>query len=253
MSDKRKLTQEELKERLEVQLKLLETSADAFDAGKEEEALRMATAIRVIVHDTASSRSLLGQLNLKSKKFLDTGKVFEDEEPTNDGGFVSIDLINKKYVAPLDVASNNEQKWSDFDVWWGRTILKDSKRRILTRKKVILIMANQYGGSHVDSFVDEVFYDFTKNNPPGLAQYLFTGKKNLEGAVSAAVRQIAHEVLRTLKSEYSKLFKGVAVSGLSVSAKITTVSVLPSGSTKVGRNKKCSCGSGKKYKFCCGK
>lgn len=62
MSAKVPLTPEELQAHLAEQLGFLERSADAFDNGYEDEAKRMATAIRVLVHDTNQSISLLKQL-----------------------------------------------------------------------------------------------------------------------------------------------------------------------------------------------
>ena len=56
-------TTQDFKKRLREQLGFLERSADAFDEGHREEALRIATALRVIFHNTPSSTSLLRHLN----------------------------------------------------------------------------------------------------------------------------------------------------------------------------------------------
>lgn len=58
-------TIEDLHNHLREQLQFLHASANAFDYGFEGEAKRLATTIRVLVHDTRSSTSLLKQLNLK--------------------------------------------------------------------------------------------------------------------------------------------------------------------------------------------
>ncbi|MBB3835664.1 hypothetical protein FHR55_003924 [Xanthomonas arboricola] len=56
------------------QLKYLQSSAKLFDAGDHDEANRLATVMRVLLHDTAKSKSLLGLLGIKDDlKFIDTG------------------------------------------------------------------------------------------------------------------------------------------------------------------------------------
>jgi hypothetical protein len=65
-------TQDELERLLKEQLQFLRTSARLYDEGEHSEAKRLAVSIRVLVHDTKKSKSLLGQLGLKSLDFLDT-------------------------------------------------------------------------------------------------------------------------------------------------------------------------------------
>ncbi|PKM42871.1 MAG: hypothetical protein CVV03_09425 [Firmicutes bacterium HGW-Firmicutes-8] len=54
------LTVQELEEHLREQLEFLELSAESYDRGKDGEAKRLASTIRVLVHETRSSHSLLG-------------------------------------------------------------------------------------------------------------------------------------------------------------------------------------------------
>jgi len=65
-------SQEELQQHLRDTIQALELSSRAFDEGFEGEAKRLAAAIRVLVHDTDSSKSLLGQLGQKTISFYDT-------------------------------------------------------------------------------------------------------------------------------------------------------------------------------------
>jgi hypothetical protein len=44
---------------------IIQSSGAAFDAGQTSEAKRLSTAIRILVHDTGVSKSLLGQLGVK--------------------------------------------------------------------------------------------------------------------------------------------------------------------------------------------
>jgi hypothetical protein len=73
MSPRRPQSRAELKAHLEEQLTFLKSSGVLYDRGVEAEAKRLAVAARVLLHDTASSKSLLGQLDLKDcAKFYDS-------------------------------------------------------------------------------------------------------------------------------------------------------------------------------------
>ena len=54
---------QDFKAQLKRQLGFLEWSAGGFDAGRCDEAIRIATALRVIFHQAANSTSLLNHLN----------------------------------------------------------------------------------------------------------------------------------------------------------------------------------------------
>ena len=58
-------TYQELRDHLCEQLHFLRASAASYDNGAEGEAKRLATTIRVLVHDTKKSKSLLLQLSMK--------------------------------------------------------------------------------------------------------------------------------------------------------------------------------------------
>lgn len=51
---------------------MVEKSANDFDQGEEIEAKRMATTLRILLHDTKNCKSLLGLLDMKSMSFYDT-------------------------------------------------------------------------------------------------------------------------------------------------------------------------------------
>ena len=49
----------DFKDQLRRQIKFLETSCQSYDQGEVEEAVRIAVALRVLFHDSQTSRSLL--------------------------------------------------------------------------------------------------------------------------------------------------------------------------------------------------
>lgn len=59
-----KRTKDQLEALLNEQIEHLKFSADEFDNGRDAEASRLALSLRVLLHDTKSSHSLLGQLNM---------------------------------------------------------------------------------------------------------------------------------------------------------------------------------------------
>lgn len=210
MKDKYKQTQQELRAHLDRQVAFLKRSAAAFDEGLRDEAIRMAVSIRVIVHDTNNSKSVLRQLNLKQGKFLSTSITTEPTNMMQSLGFVNM-AMNRHgsfYVAPLDSAPY--ESFMSFDDWWSEPVFVDVKARQISRKKLILSVSNQDGGAHVDEYLDEVYADLSRANSLGHTEHTFygVGRKakvlSIGGAELAGVRQITHELLRSLDPTYTQ-------------------------------------------------
>lgn len=251
------LSQEDLEAHLKVQLGFLELSATSFDNGFEDEAKRLALTIRILVHDTKNSHSLLRQLNKKGVKFLDSTFNFNPADIIGHGGLVCISSgpAGSKYVAMLDDLPPPAIKWVDFETWWNMPVLVDNKRRQLTRQKIILTAVNQDGGAHIDPKLDEIYFDLAKKNSLGWVEKTEQGAKQIEGADRAAIRQIAHELLKTLKEEYSKKpthDAGIIIGGIRTTKAPPETNKLVAKKQKIGRNERCPCGSGKKFKHCHG-
>ncbi|MFC1908223.1 hypothetical protein ACFLWT_02340, partial [Chloroflexota bacterium] len=62
-------TGDELLGHLKDQIAFMKISANSYDNGFEDEAKRLAVAIRILVHDTPQSTSLLTQLDKKGILF----------------------------------------------------------------------------------------------------------------------------------------------------------------------------------------
>src|SRR5687768_10194995 len=65
-------------DKLHQQLQFIRRSAKLYDQGDEDEALRLATALRVVLHDTGSSTSLLKHLGLSNTKMLSSARGHRD-------------------------------------------------------------------------------------------------------------------------------------------------------------------------------
>ncbi|MBU0476831.1 SEC-C domain-containing protein [Patescibacteria group bacterium] len=263
-------TEQDLKKQLQDQLDLLVVLADSYDVGKSVIAKSIATAVRVLVYDTQKSHSLLGQLGMKTRKFYDTSLSEKNDVPTDiirSGSFcglVGITVGAKQTFVPyLDDVPAQIFGYVEFDEYWNRIIFIDQHHNSFTRKNIILAVANQDGGAHVDPKIEERYKQLSRENSLGWKISL-DGKiwEDSQGSELAAVRQIGHEILRTLMPKYphKKMVTfggGVVMGGMSwwigKPKEVTKKIILHRKKSKVGRNEKCPCGSGLKYKKCHGK
>lgn len=260
----------ELKELLEEQIQFLQSSADAFDRGFESEAKRLAVTARVLLHDTRKSDSLLSQLGCKSIEFWDTALPNEPGNESSHGGLVFVAYADRatKWVSMLDDVPYIRKL--SFDEWWNAPVFIDDNRKVLSRRDLILIAANQDGGAHVDPALNETYARLQKENTMGAVITDSAGTRPMGGPVLAAIRQIAHELLKSIKSDYSAQPKhqtDIIFGGVTLISEPTEKSVVNktkdefhftskrptrNSANKIGRNEKCYCGSGLKFKKCHG-
>lgn len=134
-------------EQLKRQVGFLERSCSNFDAGHQDEAIRIATCIRILIHDTAKSTSLFNHLGATSISLLSTYQLISDNilftlsvpvRVSNDSGIhAPLDGAPVKILLPVDE-------------WWEQVLVRDGQHDF-TRKFVVLAAANKDGGAHVDA------------------------------------------------------------------------------------------------------
>ncbi len=256
MAEKYVQTIEELEHHLQDQVMSLKRSSEGFDTGDEFEAPRIASAIRLLVHDTKNSNSLLTQLSKKNIEFYETSTDAYSDNPLTFNGILGILITPEgpKYLAPLDDVPPPGPTWAQFDDWWNRVIFVDKSKQTMTRRDLVLSVADQDGGAHVDAKLNPTYADLSRRNSIGWTSTDFQGTQiEMGGPEKAALRQLAHEVLKSLDPEMPTRKLDLPDNGaLFMGAKMT------SGETqrahpqvpKAGRNELCPCGSGKKYKKC---
>jgi len=254
MSGKYRQSTEELQQHLKDTIQALQDSANAFDEGREWEAKRLAASIRVLLHDTSVSKSLLGQLGQKAIPFYDTSLPHSPENVLTYSGLTAMEMTPQgaNHVALLDMLPPEiPPRWVEFDNWWHGIIFIDKNASKTSRMDLIGAVANTDGGAHVDPVLDGKYANLSRRN--SLA-WRFKGPRGdvpLDGPEKAAIRQITHEVLKTLNPAMPSMkpkIKGTLLMGAQV-GRGEEQSPIP----KVGRNDPCPCGSGKKYKRCHGK
>ena len=201
MSSEYRQSKDELHQHLKDTIQAMELSSRAFDEGYEGEAKRLAAAIRVLVHDTGSSKSLLGQLDKKTIHLYDTSVPRDPKTIITYSGITAMVLTPTQaaHIAPLDnLPPDCPPRWANFDEWWNRVIFVDQHGNETSRKDLILAVANKDGGTHVDGVLDEKYANLSRRNSLAWRFSSPRGDVPLEGPEKAAVRQITHEVLKSL-------------------------------------------------------
>jgi hypothetical protein len=259
------------------QVEFLRASAEAYDSGREAEAKRLALGIRIMVHDTRRSKSLLNHLGLKRRMpFRDTALA---ETPpgviTVDAGLCvfrfKLDTPGViEFHPPLDDLSDDRRHPSTcFDDWWLTAVLDDAAGNSFTRRDLVLSVADQDGGAHIDAQLNPAYAALTRGNSLGFGQgpggepnsaslsISFAGAsrapsddpddRGLANSIAlASVRQIGHELLSSLGAE-------VVDNGADLSLRTPICPIPFSEQPRIARNDPCPCGSGQSFKSCFGR
>lgn len=210
-----KQTKEDLKSHLKEQIQFLLRSGQSYDEGFTSEAKRLAVVIRVLLHDTRRSISLLKLLEKKNILFYDTAYEYDPYNlaPTTALVMMGVGPEGAKYIPPLDDdmrAHLNDRKVS-FEKWWNKIVIADTNGNKLTRKDLILSVANTDGGAHIDPKLNKDYATLTKFNSLGWKYVSGEVEEDLLGSELASIRQINHEVLKSLKVEFPELFDNIKV------------------------------------------
>jgi SEC-C motif len=253
-------SQAELEVQLSEQLDHIQSSCERFDKGVSAEAKRLALAVRILVHDRRQSPSLLSQLGRKGMNFWDSAVAYDPSNLADQWGLLVMTAGGNlpTFVAPFDRGSGG--RWIAFEDWWTGVIFRDRQQREMTRAGLILAVANQDGGAHVDPALEAAYAALSRQNSLGWTKTYTDGRHEpADPPHLEAVRQIAHEVLKTLVPGYAKRRHQPSNTafGWGLQVRKATPEELAEHRRRqpvpvVGRNDPCPCGSGKKYKKCHG-
>ena len=190
---KHKFTTKEFEQKKHELVKLLKLACKNYDDGEEMSALNIATNLRVILHDTSISTSLLSLIKVKDKiKYLSSVHQYL---PTNlvsyfGLGYISASPISGLYRANLDM-NLSQMKLLDFDDWWNEIVIGNAEGKI-SRKNVVLGIANKEGGAHVSDDVDLLQYKMITQNGLG---WEVNGISIETNVYYVCLRTIAYELL----------------------------------------------------------
>jgi hypothetical protein len=255
---------------LSEQTGFLRASAAAYDGGVESEAKRLALTIRLLLHDTNNQRSLLTRMGVRDRLPLtDTSHG----DPPQGTLLFAAGLATMRIQTGVDGSvtyipylgegdPGRQQPAQAFVDWWGETVMRDAVGNSFSRADLVIAVANQDGGAHIDERLNAAYAELTRGNSLG-----FTASHSEDGTGAAIgigigqpspgspfanspalanIRQIAWELENSLDRQLvldaDKPFLRAPICSLSLSQ-----------TPDVGRNDPCPCGSGTKFKYCFGR
>ena len=183
----------------------LQIASRAYDNGQMGAAPLLAGTIYTFVHDKGKrTRSLLSLVNRKDILFLNTARPINPKNLMTEMPLVMIKIAtdgSSGFVPRFgELPENNPVPEQEFRTWWNSSILRDKKKRELTRKNLISHVRNKEGGGHVDPSVEATFAELNRNNSMGW-EFGYGNKFFVPeyGPHYASVRQIAYELDQTIR------------------------------------------------------
>ncbi|MBJ7353761.1 MAG: SEC-C domain-containing protein [Thermoleophilaceae bacterium] len=232
------------------QCELLRRACIGFDEGNDVEALNIALRLRVLLHDTGNSKSLLGQLQIKDRlPYVDTLRAEMPEPVISIGsGLCLIEATlgpgssGSRYKAPLAAEDPYRQHPPQaFVDWWREHLLASNSGKSVSRADFVLWLTNEAGGAHVDPSHEPAHLELSSGGFDGLQ--VVSDNEVDHNLLYPTVRQIAYELETSLSNsvafEEGEIVLVDPICSLPIDSKL-----------KLGRNDQCPCGSGKKYKLC---
>jgi hypothetical protein len=188
-------------EHLKKQLGFLERSCQSYDQGFHDEAIRIATVIRVLTHNTKSSTSLLKHLNSTTIQLLST---CPDTTTAKTLIFYGMGVSRMSGNGECSYfPSLGDSPVNDFvpvSKWWTQTIFILNTKTRLTRKDIVLAAANKDGGAHVDKKLSPDYEALSNDGSVGTFSYSSNGKESsidVQNAHLVALRQMGFEILNS--------------------------------------------------------
>ena len=201
----------DLQSHLREQLEFLRNSCLGYDSGRTSEAKRIATALRVLLHDTKNSHSLLSQLHIKSIGFLDTALPIATREKQVILAFletkitINDDLTLSGKHHPL--LEHRPEGWPRakkrmFPEWWNQAVLTDMQGTRFSRRMLVMAVANTDGGAHIDPEIDAAYAALSRQNSTGYAVGTNNKIQAIDKVELACVRQISYELLESISDRH---------------------------------------------------
>lgn len=186
----------------------MQKSCDAFDDGDEDEAARLATALRLLLDERRSQRSLMGQIGLlDTTPFISSVLEHDPKNLVPNSGLILLAKIDDKWKYELILDSLERHRALRFNDWWNETVFSDLNKNEFTRKELVRSMADQDGGAHVDPTLGEKYACLSRQGALGHSNVAVEEGAQMLRPELAGMRQIAHEVLKSLVPGYKKLGK----------------------------------------------
>lgn len=192
--------------RLREQYDFLRKSVGDFYRGDIAEALRIATVIRVLVHESGSSKPLLKQI---ASNYLDLPIL--NKKLRNDS-IISIPIgfriTQQEGCTPnLDLTSPGYQL-DTLGNWWTLDCVRMpplANPISISRKKLILLLANKDGGTHVDLEISERYKALLEGDVPSSILAGTEGNMNPVHLVRCMAGQSGAELMDCIERNLSEV------------------------------------------------
>lgn len=196
------LSNQEIIEKLKSNISKIEFFSDIFDSGKIDIYEDIAVKLRVLLHSTNSSKSLIRLAKLEHINFVDTSHKFDPKNLVSHTGLIAMNSTNNiwEYRAFKHLNGHRDVL---FDNWWdGKKVLSDKFNHTFTRKDLICKVANTDGGAHVDPSIHKDYNEVSRNNSLDwfIIDHSIDTRTPLNNPIPPCIRQIAYEVIKTFQN-----------------------------------------------------
>lgn len=190
---------------LQRQLGFLDRSCASYDAGYHEEGIRIASVIRVLVHQTMNSISLLNHLRVPRMPLLTTVDAIPGSASTlffigmgmncfgyGDSGSDAAYVPNLEHSRFKTLLPAND--------WWNQVVMILDAQTRLSRKDIVCVAANKDGGAHVDEKLTKEYAQLTADGAIGGFVYRNLDGTHFEPITNAhfvCLRQMGYEILNS--------------------------------------------------------
>lgn len=191
-----KLSQNQLINQWDEEIETLRNTCKIFDNGDEKMARYLAVILRVLFHETSHSKSLWKQVKqYKNLYFYSLSGIYSPANLLSSWTLLMMEMGNEgiRYLANFEA---ERTYFFTFEDWWNEIIF-DDKQYVYTRKDIVLFVANQDGGAHVDPEIEEKFAKLKYKNSLGWVDQL--GNKPLNNPMYQAIRVMAEEILISIR------------------------------------------------------
>lgn len=181
------------------QLGFLWRSCDAYDRGHLDEAVRIATVIRVVIHDTSSSTSLLKHLDALHILLSSTVVTDPQVKPVFMTSMGRMRATSTETTRKANTDPSALQIQLTVQEWWNQVVYIYGKVHA-TRKSLVLGAANKDGGAHVDTKLNEEYKALMLTGERGWFHYSPSNDGRFEPVMNEHflyIRQMGFELLNS--------------------------------------------------------
>lgn len=181
------------------QLGFLWRSCDAYDRGHIDEAVRIATVIRVLIHDTPASTSLLNHLDAPHILLSSSVVTDPDIEPVFMSGMGRLTITSRETTRRANTDPSTLQIQLTVPQWWNQVVYIYGKIHA-TRKSLVLGAANKDGGAHVDAKLNKEYEALMLTGERGWFRYSPTSDHRFQPVMNEHflyIRQMGFELMNS--------------------------------------------------------